>query len=112
LQQVDGKALPVTALTREDQNGKWEGRIESGTLQLADGNYDASFVVDVLLNGTTSFEDFVFEDRGTYRIDGNRISFQSSTVGLDRFDGTLDGDVLTVSQPVEDYGTITAVYQR
>ena len=112
LEEANGEALPVTALEWEDQSGTWEGRILSGGLVLSNGRYEAEFVVAILLKGTDSSTEFSFEDQGTYQVAGNRITFQPSSTGLEPFDGTLSGDVLTVSQPIEDYGTFTGVFRR
>ena len=111
LEEANGEALPVTALEWEDQSGTWEGRILSGGLVLSNGRYEAEFVVAILLKGTDSSTEFSFEDQGTYQVAGNRITFQPSSTGQP-FDGTLSGDVLTVSQPIEDRGTFTGVFRR
>lgn len=113
LQSANGEALPAVAVTWEDESGTWQARIQSGTLTLGkDGKYEAGFRVDLLVDGTVSLADMPFTYQGTYTISGTRITLHAADPTHGSTEGTLDGDVLTVSQPIEDHGTFTATYHR
>ncbi|HEX7117227.1 MAG TPA: hypothetical protein VF212_00460 [Longimicrobiales bacterium] len=112
LESANGEPLPTIAVTWEDPSGTWEARILSGTLTLADGDYTAEFIVDLLVNGEPSLEATPFEYRGRYDVSGDRVTLHASDETDDDTVGTLEGDVLTVSQSIEDYGTFSAVYRR
>lgn len=112
LVSANGEALPAIAVTWEDVSGTWQARIRSGTLTLGGGTYEADFVVDLLVDGKESLADVPFTYKGTYSTSGARVTLNAANPAHGSTEGTLDGDVLTVSQAIENYGTFTAVYHR
>lgn len=112
LLSANGEDLPATAVTWEDQSGTWQAVIRSGTLELDRGEYEADFVVDFLVDGVVSLESATVTTGGTYTASGARVTFRSANPAHGTTEGTLEGDILTVSQPIENYGTFTATYQR
>jgi len=113
LQTVNGEELPAAAVTWQDPSGSWQAVIQSGTLKLEQGTYEASFVVDFVLDSSiVSRDDVEVITTGTYAASGTRVTLKSADPRHGSTEGTLEGDVLTVSQPIENYGTFTATYHR
>ncbi|HEX6939282.1 MAG TPA: hypothetical protein VF158_07705 [Longimicrobiales bacterium] len=112
LESANGHALPVIALTWQDASGVWQARILTGTLTLNDGGYEAGFVVDLLVDGEVSVEALPFTYAGSYTVSGDVVTLHAADAADGATQGRLEGDLLTISQSIEDYGTFTAVYRR
>lgn len=112
LLSANGEDLPAVAVTWQDRSGTWQAVIRSGTLQLDRGEYKADFAVDFLVNGEVSIESATATTGGTYTTSGARVMFRAANPAHGTTEGTLQGDILTVSQPIENHGTFTATYQR
>lgn len=108
---VAGQSIPVTLIEQEEPGVGTIGVVLSaGTLTLsADQSYSLMLTAQGTVNGDVVSEN-TEPQSGTFEVSGSTITFTDPEAG--EVTGTIAGSEITVTETIEDAGTIDLVFRK
>lgn len=110
LAKVNGEVPPVTIAIVEYDGATFEASLREGSLDLRSGRYVLTLRVFGQFDGEDSIGN-THTDMGSYTVDGTSITFRSDTVEDEAVTGTIHDGQITLSEELEEYGSLSLVFE-